>query len=164
MYLFLKVLHCVKVCYFGCISFHKGARKTRLAGNLLDSIFESLVTQIHPATSYPIQPAFRIKKKWSDETQSHIVTFLDFKVTESYSRFMTLDLFRDWKENVCRVADVASFDFANPLYLPPAPYELPDGNTILLAADRFSLPELLFNANHFDYSSTVYFLEASILT
>jgi hypothetical protein len=75
----------------------------------------------------------------------------------SYHRLMTQELVRDIKETCCRVAELP-LELANRAYLdaaPSMPYELPDGNIIDVAADRFIVPELLFNPSIIDMSHVV---------
>jgi len=63
--------------------------------------------------------------------------------TNSYMNYMVESVVRDVKETVCRVAERPIDDsYAN---LATMPYELPDGNTIEVGGDRYSVPELLFN-------------------
>ena len=64
---------------------------------------------------------------------------------------MNLDLMRDAKESVCRMADTAVADmdpkFSN---LPSVQYELPDGNIVDVGVERFLVPEILCDWTGFD--------------
>jgi actin-like protein 6A len=70
-----------------------------------------------------------------------------FPVHPSYDALMNLELARDLKESVCRVADVPLTE-AGARYssIPTTPYELPDGTIIDLGLERFMVPELLYTA------------------
>ncbi|CAN1241763.1 Actin-related protein 4, partial [Linum perenne] len=50
----------------------------------------------------------------------------------------------DIKECVCRAPDTP-YDEASYSNIPMTPYELPDGQTIEIGADRFKIPDILFN-------------------
>ena len=104
-----SITSCVPV--FEGFALRRSVRRTRMAGEFLDRSLEHILTNVHPTTP-PILPAFKINKKWNDYTQAFQITRNDNPaLTESYNRFMTLDLFRDIKENTCRVADSGAFDF-----------------------------------------------------
>ncbi|KAL3699170.1 hypothetical protein R1sor_017192 [Riccia sorocarpa] len=70
---------------------------------------------------------------------------LDFpNTTESYKLYMQRAVAADVKESVCRVPDVL-FEESAYANIPTTPYELPDGQTIEVGADRFKIPDLMFN-------------------
>ncbi|KAG6403766.1 hypothetical protein SASPL_135998 [Salvia splendens] len=64
--------------------------------------------------------------------------------TESYKLYSQRVIVSDIKECVCRAPDTPYDDtsFSN---IPMTPYELPDGQTIEIGADRFKIPDILFN-------------------
>eukprot|EP00252_Welwitschia_mirabilis_P025606 TRINITY_DN807_c0_g1_i3.p1 TRINITY_DN807_c0_g1~~TRINITY_DN807_c0_g1_i3.p1 ORF type:complete len:443 (+),score=101.08 TRINITY_DN807_c0_g1_i3:281-1609(+) len=91
-----------------------------------------------------IKPRYSFKKKEIRPGEFQVVD-LDYpNTTESYRRFAQMDIASDIKEAVCRVPDVA-FDEASYANIPTTPYELPDGQIIEIGADRFKIPDLLFN-------------------
>lgn len=67
-------------------------------------------------------------------------------VHPSYDAFMGLELARDIKESLARVADSTLLD-ADPRYanIPTTPYELPDGTVVEVNIERFQISELLFD-------------------
>ncbi|CAL9108137.1 unnamed protein product [Musa acuminata var. zebrina] len=64
--------------------------------------------------------------------------------TESYKLYSQRAIASDIKESVCRVPDTA-FEESGYANVPMTPYELPDGQTIEIGADRFKIPDVLFN-------------------
>jgi hypothetical protein len=64
--------------------------------------------------------------------------------TPAYRLYKQMEIAADVKETTCRVSDKAfnDADFKN---VPSVAYELPDGTVIELGAERFKIPELLFN-------------------
>ncbi|KAJ0975119.1 hypothetical protein J5N97_017084 [Dioscorea zingiberensis] len=70
---------------------------------------------------------------------------LDFpNTTESYRLYCQKLIASDIKECVCRAPDTA-YDDSGYANIPMTPYELPDGQTIEIGADRFKVPDILFN-------------------
>ena len=63
--------------------------------------------------------------------------------SESYRRFCVANVVRDAKEAVLRVGD-AAFDEVTSATVPTMSYELPDGETIEVGAERFRVAETLF--------------------
>uniref|UniRef100_A0A5B6ZFY8 Actin-related protein 4 n=1 Tax=Davidia involucrata TaxID=16924 RepID=A0A5B6ZFY8_DAVIN len=70
---------------------------------------------------------------------------LDFpNTTESYKLYSQRVIVSDIKECVCRAPDTP-YDETAYSNIPMTPYELPDGQTIEIGADRFKIPDVLFN-------------------
>ncbi|OUZ99180.1 Actin-related protein [Macleaya cordata] len=70
---------------------------------------------------------------------------LDFpNTTESYRLYSQRVIASDIKESVCRAPDTP-YDESAYANIPMTPYELPDGQTIEIGADRFKIPDILFN-------------------
>lgn len=91
-----------------------------------------------------IKPRYSFKKKEISPGDYKIVD-LDFpNTTESYRLFCTRAIAGDIKESVSRVPDSA-YDEASYANVPMTSYELPDGQTIEIGADRFKIPDILFN-------------------
>ncbi|KAJ7531089.1 hypothetical protein O6H91_14G031900 [Diphasiastrum complanatum] len=79
------------------------------------------------------------------ETKNVVIIKQDFpNTTESYCKYMQRVVAADIKEAVCRVPDT-TFDENGYANLPTTPYELPDGQTIEVGAERFKIPDLLFS-------------------
>ncbi|CAM6103996.1 unnamed protein product [Calypogeia fissa] len=86
--------------------------------------------------------AFRRKEVRPGEFE---VTDVDVPhTTESYRLYMQRAIAADVKEVVCRVPD-SPFEESSYANIPTTPYELPDGQTIEVGADRFKIPDLMFN-------------------
>jgi len=64
-------------------------------------------------------------------------------MTTSYHRFHHRELVRDVKDSLCRVSESA-FDETTLASIPTVSYELPDGQTVELGAERFQVAEALF--------------------
>jgi len=115
--------------------------KSTLAGNLLTEEYMKVLDE----QEVNIRPHYMIKSKKEVHPGAYEVLLKDsINTTESYRRYMVKQVVRDIKETVCRVSDFA-FDVEANTNIPLVAYELPDGNTIELGTDRFSIAELLFN-------------------
>eukprot|EP01018_Ginkgo_biloba_P014166 Gb_30963 [translate_table: standard] len=91
-----------------------------------------------------LRPRYSFKRKEVRPGEFHTID-LDFpNTTERYRRYSQMIIASDVKEAVCRVPDT-TFDEAAYSNIPTTPYELPDGQTIEIGADRFKIPDLLFN-------------------
>ncbi|XP_078161240.1 actin-related protein 4 [Carex rostrata] len=91
-----------------------------------------------------IKPRYSFKKKEISPGDYKIVD-LDFpNTTESYRLFCMRAIAGDIKESVSRVPDSA-YDEVSYANVPMTSYELPDGQTIEIGADRFKTPDILFN-------------------
>ncbi|KAF0924538.1 hypothetical protein E2562_010178 [Oryza meyeriana var. granulata] len=90
-----------------------------------------------------IRPRYSFKKK--ESPGEYKVVDLDLpNTTESYKLYCMRAIASDIKESVCRVPDTA-FDEVAYANVPTTSYELPDGQTIEVGADRFKIPDILFN-------------------
>ncbi|KAJ7531091.1 hypothetical protein O6H91_14G031900 [Diphasiastrum complanatum] len=91
-----------------------------------------------------IRPRFSFKRREVRSGEFEIIK-QDFpNTTESYCKYMQRVVAADIKEAVCRVPDT-TFDENGYANLPTTPYELPDGQTIEVGAERFKIPDLLFS-------------------
>ncbi|XP_073058192.1 actin-related protein 4-like isoform X2 [Primulina eburnea] len=91
-----------------------------------------------------IKPRYAFKRKEIRHGEFQIVD-LDFpNTTESYKLYSQRVIVGDIKECVCRVPDTP-YDETSYSNIPMTPYELPDGQTIEIGADRFKIPDVLFN-------------------
>ncbi|KAH9312208.1 hypothetical protein KI387_027243, partial [Taxus chinensis] len=91
-----------------------------------------------------LRPRYSFKRKEvrSGEFQTIDVDFPD--TSESYIRYCQMSIASDIKEAVCRAPDT-TFDESAYANIPTTSYELPDGQIIEIGADRFKIPDLLFN-------------------
>ncbi|KAJ0049058.1 hypothetical protein Pint_16426 [Pistacia integerrima] len=91
-----------------------------------------------------IRPRYSFKRKENRPGEFQIVD-LDFpNTTESYKLFSQRVIVSDIKECVSRAPDTP-YDESAYSNIPMTPYELPDGQTIEIGADRFKIPDVLFN-------------------
>ncbi|KAF8388449.1 hypothetical protein HHK36_027121 [Tetracentron sinense] len=94
--------------------------------------------------SITIKPRYSFKRKEIRPGEFQTVD-LDFpNTTESYKLYAQRVIASDIKESVCRAPDTP-FDESAYANIPMTPYELPDGQTIEIGADRFKIPDILFN-------------------
>jgi actin-like protein 6A len=81
-----------------------------------------------------------------DSSNRLSVTTLNFPLTHpSYHSMMVRDLYRDMKESLCRLGE-STFDHSQKF--PTVAYELPDGNSIEVGNERFTVPEHIFNPKY----------------
>ncbi|CAN0916048.1 Actin-related protein 4 [Linum grandiflorum] len=91
-----------------------------------------------------IKPRYSFKRKETRPGEFQAVD-VDFpNTTESYRLYSQRVIASDIKECVCRAPDTP-YDEASYSNIPMTPYELPDGQTIEIGADRFKIPDILFN-------------------
>jgi actin-related protein len=64
--------------------------------------------------------------------------------TASYRAYHIEAIVQDAKHTACRVSDTP-FDPTDNENIPTVAYELPDGQEIQVGADRFAVPEVMFN-------------------
>ncbi|KAL1824736.1 hypothetical protein DCAR_0312837 [Daucus carota subsp. sativus] len=91
-----------------------------------------------------IKPRYAFKRKEIRPGEFQTVD-IDFpQTTESYRLYSQRIIASDIKECVCRAPDTP-YDETSYSNIPMTPYELPDGQTIEIGADRFKTPDVLFN-------------------
>ncbi|XP_019189770.1 PREDICTED: actin-related protein 4-like [Ipomoea nil] len=91
-----------------------------------------------------IKPRYSFRRKEIRPGEFQMVD-LDFpNTTQSYKLYYQKVIAGDIKECVCRAPDTP-YDDTSYSNIPMTPYELPDGQTIEIGADRFKIPDILFN-------------------
>ncbi|KAK4787891.1 hypothetical protein SAY86_011724 [Trapa natans] len=91
-----------------------------------------------------IKPRYSFKRKEIRQGDFQTVD-IDFpNTTESYRLYSQRVIASDIKESVCRAPDTP-YDESAYANIPMTSYELPDGQTIEIGADRFKIPDILFN-------------------
>ncbi|EFJ32170.1 hypothetical protein SELMODRAFT_266988 [Selaginella moellendorffii] len=119
---------------------HKAVLRSPIGGEVLTDC----LLKILESKNVNIRPRYSFKKKEPVNGEFEIVN-LDFpNTTDSYRRYMQRVIAADIKETVCRVPD-GIFDEHSYANIPTTPYELPDGHTIEVGAERFKVPDLMFN-------------------
>ncbi len=121
----------------------KGINVSAVGGRLLDSYVSTVLRRQGIVRTLP---RFRLTKTVSALDASRVDVAekaLVDTVHPSYDALMNLELGRDLKESVCRMAD-STLQEADPRFtnLPLLPYELPDGTMVDVGIERFLLPEL----------------------
>ncbi|CAL9132401.1 unnamed protein product [Musa textilis] len=91
-----------------------------------------------------IKPRYSFKRKEIRPGDFQTIDLDIPNTTESYKLYSQRAIASDIKESVCRVPDTA-FEESAYANVPMTPYELPDGQTIEIGADRFKVPDVLFN-------------------
>lgn len=120
----------------------KNIVKSSLGGEFLTNEYANLLLN---QRKIEIRPHYLIKTRKEIGLGEFEVHLRDSaNATESYRQYQVMEIIRDMKECVSRVSD-APFVEEVSSSIPGIPYELPDGTTIDLGTDRFSIPELLFN-------------------
>ncbi|GBG88186.1 hypothetical protein CBR_g46675 [Chara braunii] len=108
-----------------------------------DALTEAMLNTVE-SMNVMIKPRYSFKRT-EVRLGEFEVTDLDLpNTTQSYRRYQQRCIAADIKESVCRVAD-STFEEKQYQNIPTQPYELPDGNIIEIGADRFRIPEIIFN-------------------
>ncbi|CAN4115671.1 unnamed protein product [Withania somnifera] len=91
-----------------------------------------------------IKPRYSFKRKEIRPGEFQIMD-LDFPdTTDSYKLYCQRAIASDIKECVSRAPDTP-YDDSSYSNIPTTSYELPDGQTIEVGADRFKIPDIIFN-------------------
>lgn len=118
----------------------KAVLSSPVGGELLtDCLMKSLESK-----GIVIKPRYSFKRKEVQPGEFQTID-LDFPgTTESYKLYSQRVIASDIKESVCRAPDTP-YDESSYANIPMTSYELPDGQTIEIGADRFKIPDILFN-------------------
>lgn len=118
----------------------KAVLSSPVGGDLLtDCLMKSLESK-----GIVIKPRYSFKRKEVQPGEFQTID-LDFPgTTESYKLYSQRVIASDIKESVCRAPDTP-YDESSYANIPMTSYELPDGQTIEIGADRFKIPDILFN-------------------
>eukprot|EP00466_Bigelowiella_natans_P009956 jgi/Bigna1/90293/estExt_fgenesh1_pg.C_670001 len=131
---------------------NKGVRKTRMAGEMLDVALEQLLFR-KKDTPLELVPPYLLKKKFDKGAlKTSLSTFPN--TTASFHRYMCMEVVRDIKESICRVAD-SSFNPKDYENVPRTSYELPDGKILEIGSERYEASEILFNPGNFNISQDI---------
>jgi len=131
---------------------NKGVRKTRMAGEMVDFALDQLLFK-KKDNSRELIPPYLLKKRFDKgNLKTTRCTFLN--TTPSYHRYMSLEVIRDIKECICRVAD-SKFDPKDFENIPRTSYELPDGKLLEIGSERYEATEILFNPGSFNINQDI---------
>ncbi|XP_059641242.1 actin-related protein 4 isoform X1 [Cornus florida] len=119
----------------------KAVASSPVGGELLtDCLMKSLESK-----GLTVKPRYSFKRKEIRSGEFQVTLDLEFpNTTESYKLYSQRAIVSDIKECVCRAPDTP-YDESAYSNIPMTPYELPDGQTIEIGADRFKIPDVLFN-------------------
>lgn len=124
----------------------KGVSRSVVGGRYMDAHMQSILA----SKSIPIRCAYQLQRNLVNERVTITPKTLT-GVHPTYASYMQLELLRDMKESISRVAEssLAEND-SRFLNLPLLPYELPDGTIVDIGIERFSATELLFEPSSCD--------------
>ncbi|KAF9578489.1 Actin-like 6A, partial [Lunasporangiospora selenospora] len=123
----------------------KGIMRQSFGGNFLS---EQILAHFQ-AQNIDIVPQYLIAKKAPVEVgHKPVVTLRDRPATPSFHKMMQMKVVHDYKESVCQVSET-TYNEQNITSRPQKPYEFPDGYNLNFGADRFKVPETMFNPKEF---------------
>eukprot|EP01025_Chloroclados_australasicus_P069902 TRINITY_DN9952_c0_g1_i4.p1 TRINITY_DN9952_c0_g1~~TRINITY_DN9952_c0_g1_i4.p1 ORF type:complete len:296 (-),score=37.80 TRINITY_DN9952_c0_g1_i4:127-1014(-) len=116
----------------------KSMVRSPVGGQLLTRCMQKCVEE----KGTKIRPRWSLKKE--EGPQGYKMVPLDFpNTTDSYRQYCVDNIVSDIKESICRVSDSVFVPEDN-INIPTQTYELPDGTELQIGADRFRVPEVLF--------------------
>ena len=118
----------------------KALHRSPLGGAALTDL---LLTSL-AAGGVDVRPRFSFKRVAREGGTFSVTPVASPGATPSFTLFKRAEIAADIKESCCRLLDGA-FRAEDAAAAPSAPYELPDGTPIEVGAERYKLPELLFN-------------------
>ena len=126
----------------------RGLNRSIVGGRLMDSFALSVIKKQASklGSTTASLPHFRVIKTVAQDYSILASLSGVSNVHPTYDSFMNLEMGRDLKEAVCRVAESTLIEtdprFAN---LPMTIYELPDGTVVDMGIERFQMCEMLFD-------------------
>jgi len=117
----------------------KSTMRTPLGGELLSEVMLHSVE----ASGATVKPRYAFKRKSVGADKWDVTDVACANTTASYTRWARHDIAADIMHSLGRVSD-SKYTDAEMGHIPTVTYELPDGNNIEVGADRFKVPELLF--------------------
>ncbi|KAL3512278.1 hypothetical protein ACH5RR_024995 [Cinchona calisaya] len=118
----------------------KAVATSPIGGEILtDCLMKSLESK-----GIVIKPRYSFKRKEIRPGEFQTVDLDLPNTTESYKLYCQRVIASDIKECVCRAPDTP-YDDSSYSNIPMTSYELPDGQTIEIGADKFKTPDILFN-------------------
>ena len=134
----------------------RGLNRSIVGGRLMDSYALSVIrkqaNKLDSTTA--MLPHFRVTKVVGQDRSLLARPSGLENIHPTYDAFMHLEMGRDMKESVCRVAESTLIEtdprFAN---LPMTIYELPDGTVVDMGLERFQMCELLFDPSSIEEDS-----------
>jgi actin-like protein 6A len=128
----------------------RNTMRSAIGGRYMDNYLFNLIKKRMGVA--PI-PHFRLQRSFDSSAGLVVTPCVTSGVTPSYDALMNLELARDLKDTVCKMADTTLTE-ASSRYssIPTTPYELPDGTLIDMGIERFMVSELLCGSSPGDAS------------
>ena len=121
----------------------KAVTRSPLGGDALTSV---VLKYLEKTKKVQVKPRYEFTRTRAADGETFDVR--DVKglgnTTPAYRLYKQMEIAADVKETTCRVSD-KKFDDDDFKNVPSVAYELPDGTVVELGAERFKIPELLFN-------------------
>jgi len=121
----------------------KAVTRSPLGGDALTSV---VLKYLEKVKKVPVKPRYEFARAVGADGET--VDVSDVKglghTTPAYRLHKQMEIAADVKETSCRVSD-KKFNDADFKNVPSVAYELPDGTVVELGAERFKIPELLFD-------------------
>lgn len=118
----------------------KSVTRSPLAGHLMTRCVQHIIEEKDIA----VRPRFSFRKVDSGGGAWTVEDVKTPGITDSYRQYQVDAICQDVKHTICRVSDTP-FDPEENSQIPTVSYELPDGQEIQVGADRFTVPEVMFN-------------------
>ncbi|KAI9146004.1 actin-like protein 6A [Paraphysoderma sedebokerense] len=130
----------------------KGITKQPLAGEFLS---DQINLQFKQDLGVEIRPRYTIAKKNIVESGKPANPILRQtpNTHPSYHHAMLMKTIHEYKETVCQMSEVP-YDPVNIASRPGKPFEFPDGYNNYFVAERFKVPEIMFQPQQFMYKDT----------
>ncbi|ORX51308.1 Actin/actin-like protein [Hesseltinella vesiculosa] len=125
----------------------KGILRSPIAGNLLT---QQILDQLESDLNVSVTPSYKVKTKAPVGSGQPAKAELrsDVDVTDSFNDYQVSRAILEYKESVCQVSEV-TFDEGIMGSRPQKPFEFPDGYNNNFGAERYSLPEILYQPKKF---------------
>lgn len=119
---------------------HRGAQKTKVAGQMLDRVLDTLLFTL---PNRRLKPRYSFKRELLANGVFGTTMVPDLRPTHSYHKTMCMTLVADVKASVCKIAKTP-YTHAAYVHVPQTQYELPDGEVLSVGVERFLCTETLF--------------------
>lgn len=124
----------------------KSIVRNEMSGRALDEAMLRAIEKLGGVGKTSLRPRYAYRRTVRPDG-STLVEAADFPKTHaSYRDFMSLEIGREIRESLCQCSE-EKFDVARSSNIPTRRYKLPDETEISVGAERFLIPELMFDAD-----------------
>ena len=124
----------------------KSVVRNEMSGRALDEVVLRAIENVAGVGKNSLRPRYAYKRTVRPDG-STLVEAADYPETHgSYHDYMRLEIGRDIRESLCQCSE-EKFDAARGGNIPTKRYKLPDETEISVGAERFLVPELMFDAD-----------------